>query len=115
MYETIFLATMSETKEELQILGKEKSNLGNHSYHKGVVKIVATDCTTYHPIISICIREVCLMRGVKDRHLNREYTGNKYVSRCTSGLSQLKKLFVISPPHFDFTSHESELNQIFSV
>ena len=51
------------------------------------------------------------MGGVKDRYLKRESAGDQYVGRCAAGLDQLSKQFAVSPPYFDFTGIDEELER----
>ena len=54
-YAKLFLAVISDNKEELQVLGVEEGDLGTHSCRKGVATMVAAGCTVSPPIVSICI------------------------------------------------------------
>ena len=51
------------------------------------------------------------MEGVKDRYLKHEPAGNQYVCCYAAGPDQLCKIFAVSPPYFDFTNLEDELEQ----
>ena len=110
-YAKLFLNMISNNKLELQELGVEDGDLGTHSCRKGVATMVAAGCTVSLPIVSICVRAGWVMGGVKDRYLKRESVGDQYVGRCASGLDQLSKGFAISPPYFDFTGIEEELER----
>ena len=68
--------------------------------------MVATGCTMYPPIVSICIRAGWVMGGVKDKYLKRKYDGDQYVGRCASRLNQLGKTCAASPPYVYFSSIE---------
>merc|ERR1740124_1642364 len=95
----------------MQILGIEDIDFGTHSYRKGVAMMIAAGCRVPPTIVSISVRASWVMGGVKDRHLKREYVGNKYVGCCATGLDQLNKSFAIFPPYFDFSSTEEEIDQ----
>ena len=102
-YSKLFLAVISDNKEELQLLGVEEGDLGTHSCRNGVATMVAAGCTVSPPIVSICIREGWVMGGFKDRYLKRESAGDQYVGRCASCLDQLDKSFAVSPPYLDYS------------
>ena len=110
-YAKLFLNMISDNMSELQQLGVEDGDLGTHSCRKGVATMVAAGCTVSPPIVSICVRAGWVMGGVKDRYLKRESAGDQYVGRCATGLDQLSKGFAISPPYFDFTGIEEELER----
>ena len=110
-YAKLFLQVVSENKFELQELGVEDGDLGTHSCRKGVATMVAAGCTVSPPIVSICVRAGWVMGGVKDRYLKRESAGDQYVGRCAAGLDQLCKGFAVSPPYFDFTTIDEELER----
>ena len=95
----------------MQMLDIEDIDLGTHSYRKGVATIVAAGCIVPPTIVSISVRASWVMGGVKDRLLKRKSTGIQYVGCCATGLDQLNKSFAISPPYFDFSSTEEEIDQ----
>ena len=110
-YAKLFLAVISDNKEELQLLGVEEGDLGTHSCRKGVATMVAAGCTVSPPIVSICIRAGWVMGGVKDRYLKRDSVGKQYIGCCVAGMDQLNKSVTISPPYFDFASIEEEIGR----
>ena len=64
------------------------------------------------PIVSICRRAGWVMCGVKDKYLlSAKSSGDQYVGRFASGLDHLEKCFPASPPYFDFSSIEDEIEK----
>ena len=102
----IFLLLIKENLGHLNTLGVKEGYLGMYSCIEGVYTMVATVCTVYPPIISICIRAGWFMDGVKDKYLKHKYSGDQYVGRCASGLNQLWKTCPDSPPYVYFSSIE---------
>ena len=54
-YAKIFIDTISENKEELQILGIENENLDTHSCCKDIASMVAVGYTVLFPILPVYV------------------------------------------------------------
>ena len=112
IYADLFLGIISENKEELQILGIEDDDRGIYLFRKGVSTMVAAGSIVSPLIVSICIRAGWVMGWVEYRYLKGESTCDQYVGLYVSDTNQLRKLFAILPPYFNFSSTESEIEQV---
>ena len=65
--------------------------------------MVTSECTVSPPIVSICIRCVWSMLGVKYSYLKYKTAVYQYVGQCTTGKDQLYKHFVLSPSYSYFS------------
>ena len=101
-YLIAFLKFVADHKVELQKLGVQHGDIGNHSCRKGVGTMVSAGCTIAPPIILICIRCGWVMGEVKDKYLKYKAAGDQYVGRRDLGLNQLRKEFTVTTAYFDF-------------
>ena len=70
--------------------------------------MVTYRCIVLEPIVSMCIRFVWAMGGVKDVDLKYESLVDQYVGQFATSKDQLSKIFSPSPDYF-YSSHIDEL------
>ena len=54
---------------------------------------VALFCTVSHTIVLVCIKNVWMMVGVKDKYLFRDCAEDQFFGWCACGLNQLENTF----------------------
>ena len=110
-FNRIFNDVVIEYREDFVALGICPEDFGTHSIRKGAATFVSTGCTVSPPMASICLRACWTLGGVNDRYIKYEKAGDQYVGRVVSGLPVLGKEFAVSPPHFDFSTCENEVEE----
>ena len=85
----IFHRIINNNLEEFQSLGVEKGTLGSHSIRKGAITIVASGCTIYPPMASVCLRACWSMVPIKDWYIHYEKAGDKFLGRSVTGIYSL--------------------------
>ena len=98
-----FRKVIRDHPDEFKRVGVDSGDLGSHSVRKGSCSYAAAGTTVAPPIVSICLRAMWSMGGVKERYLSFEKAGDQYLGRVITGMDCNEASFATSPPYFDFT------------
>ena len=104
----VFHRVMLNNEEAFQRVGVKPGDLGSHSTRKGACSLAASGSTVSPPIVSICLRAMWSMGGIKERYLHFENAGDQYLGRVVAGLDCNEYLFAVSPPYFDLSTVANE-------
>ena len=107
----VFHRVMCNNEEAFQRVGVKPGDLGSHSTRKGACSLAASGSTVSPPIVSICLRAMWSMGGIKERYLHFENAGDQYLGRVVAGLDCNEHLFAVSPPYFDLSTVANEKKQ----
>ena len=94
---------IKDNLDEFKLLGVGEYTLGSHSCCKGAITLVSTGCTASPSMAAICLRAGWSMGNIKDHYIHYEKAGDQYCGRCVTGISSMRKEFVVSPVYWDFT------------
>ncbi|KAF0712005.1 hypothetical protein AaE_012159, partial [Aphanomyces astaci] len=98
-FSTWLAATCHTCQEEILALGLSISEIGSHSFRKGVATELA-NCPGGPHAVSIWLRAGWSLGNVQSRYIFQGAGGDQFAGRAASGLSVNDVSFASLPPHF---------------
>jgi len=92
---------IKKNRDEFLELGIRPGDLGSQSARKGACSFASAGSTVSPPMDSICLRAMLSMGSGKERYLQFEKAGDRYLGRVVSGLDINNVSFAVSPPYFE--------------
>lgn len=93
------IGVLREHKDELARSGHDISELGTHSFHKGVGTFLSGSPDGPN-VVTIYLRAGWSLGPVQSRYLFTSKGGDQHVGRCACGLPPMDDNFATLPPHF---------------
>ena len=93
----------SKNKDTIVAMGLIISDIGTHSFRKGIATVLANQ-PGGPSAISIWLRAGWSLGSVQSRYIFEGAGGDQFVGRAASGLDLNSEEFAVLPPHFDQTN-----------